>query len=103
MDKTLLGHPEIIVHLGKIFVPGIDHEANYAFLFRLLPAITQRAGHECASGRATENSFLTQQVAHGGETLPVVDLECVGHQRYVSDVRDEILAYAFDGPTSCLV
>ncbi len=27
MDETLLGHPEIVVHLREIFVPGVDDES----------------------------------------------------------------------------
>src|SRR5205814_7911720 len=28
MNEPLLRHPEIVEHLGKIFVPGIDHKAD---------------------------------------------------------------------------
>ena len=60
MNETLLRHPEIVEHLGKIFVPGIDHEADDALRFRLFTAITQGPSDECARGRSAENSFLAQ-------------------------------------------
>ena len=39
MNEPLLGHPEIVVHLREIFVPGVGDECDDAFRFRLLPAI----------------------------------------------------------------
>ena len=50
MDESLLRHPEIVVHLGEIFVARVGDESDDALRFRLLPAITQRAGHERAGG-----------------------------------------------------
>src|SRR4030095_3320907 len=60
MNEPLLRHPEIVEHLGKIFVPGIDHEHDDALRFLLFTAITQSPSDECARGRSAENSFLAQ-------------------------------------------
>src|SRR4029077_3408046 len=101
MNETLLRHPEIIEHLGKIFVPGIDYEADDALRFRLFTAITQRPSNECARGRSAENSFLAQQLAHRCKAFRVINLECFGYQRHVGDRRNKLLADTFDGPTAC--
>src|SRR4029453_13396136 len=103
MNETLLRHPEIVVHLGKIFVSGIDYEADNALRFLLFTAITQGAADECARGRPAENSFLAQQLADCGEAFRVINLECFRHQRHISYLRNKILADAFDGPAACFV
>ena len=103
MNKTLFRHPEIVVHLGKVFVPGINHEANDALRLRLFTAVTQRSGDERARRRPTEDPLFTQQLTHCCKTFPVVDLEHFRHQRHVGDFRNKILADAFDGPAACFV
>src|SRR6266581_5933139 len=43
VNESLLRHPKIVVHFGKVFVSGVSHETDDAFGLRLLPAVTQRA------------------------------------------------------------
>ena len=76
MNESLLGHPKIVIHFGEILVAGIGNECDDPFWFCLLPAITQRAGEKCASGRAAEDSFLAQKLACCGKTFLVINLEC---------------------------
>src|SRR5713101_3300211 len=49
VNESLLCHPEIVVHLGKIFVPGVSHETDDTFRLALLPAVTQRARDQRSS------------------------------------------------------
>src|SRR6266480_5265464 len=92
MNEPLLRHPEIVEHLGKVFVPGIDHEADDSLRFRLFTAITQRAAYECARGRSAENSFLAQQLADCGEAFRIINLVCLLQLEKVTYLRNTILA-----------
>src|SRR4029450_2053499 len=101
MDETLLRHPEIVVHLGQIFVPSIDYEADDSLWFCLFTAIMQCPRNEGTRRRPAENSFLAQQLADCGEAFRVINLESFRHQRHVGNLRNEILADSFDGPAAC--
>ena len=48
MHKSLLRHPEVVVHLREIFVSGIGDKCDHTFAFRLLSTITQRPGEQRA-------------------------------------------------------
>ena len=50
MKESLLRHPEIVIHLRKIFVASVDDEADDAFWFRLCPAVAQRPGQQRTGG-----------------------------------------------------
>src|SRR5262245_36788438 len=48
MNETLLRHPEVVVHLRKIFVAGIDYKTNHSLRFRLFTAVAQSSSNERA-------------------------------------------------------
>ena len=66
-DEALLGHPEVVEHLGEIFVAAVADERDHPLRAGLLAAITQRRRQQRAGGRSAENAFLPQQFAGGGE------------------------------------
>src|SRR5262245_602275 len=48
MNETLLRHPEVVVHLRKIFVAGIDYKTSHSLRFRLFTAVPQSSSNERA-------------------------------------------------------
>ena len=47
-DEALLGHPDIVVHLGEIFVSAVTREGHHAFGAALLSAIVKSRGKQSA-------------------------------------------------------
>src|SRR5436309_12924119 len=96
MDETLFGHPKIVVHLRKIFVPAVANEGHDPLRFRLLAAIAQRRRQQRPSGGTAENPFARKKLPGHGKALLVVNLKRVRHVRHVGVFWNEIFTNAFD-------
>src|ERR1700750_13571 len=93
--ETLFRHPDIVKHFRKIFVTTVANEGDDPFWFGLLAAISKGTCQPHSSGSTTEDPFLTQKLAPGGEAVGVVNLKRLGHERHVGIVGNKILADSF--------
>jgi hypothetical protein len=97
-DQALIDHPEVVVHLGEVFVAAVADEANHPLGRGLLPAVAERGGNQGARGRARQDPLFGQEVARRHQGLPVAHRIGSLDRLQIRHRRQEVLADALHQP-----
>src|ERR1700722_4079041 len=89
-DKSLLSHPDVVVHLRQIFASAITGECHHAFTNSLLSTIMKRGRKQSARRRSAEDSFLAKKFPSRRKAFSVGDRVSFLEPAQIGNLRNKI-------------